>query len=322
LKAVVIRRAVRLHLVALGKIQAILTEVYEGQSSLRRLSEKEMPLAPRGSIFVGAGDSYAAGMAGFYASGGRCIALDPYTMAGAPEVAEGVEVFFISVSGRTVSNVAAAKRVARTAKRTTAITADPASPLGKVTQRVLRLPMEYVPKTPGMLAFSLSLLAVMKLAGEGGRCDFQRVFRGARRDRQSISSDAGTTYFLGNGLAHAVALYAAAKDYELLGSKAHAELLEEFSHMELFSLRKKDLVNIFSSFDPSEMAPRLAEALKTAGYQARVVPSQGRTKIAQLFHDVFVVQLAVIDRAAAAGLSEPRFLSSGGKLRASDSMIY
>ena len=307
---------------ALGKIRAISAEVREGQRTLRSFSEKEMPLAPRGSIFVGAGDSYAAALAGFYASGGRCIALDPGTLAGAPEFAEGVEVFFISVSGRTASNIAAASRIAKFAKRTTTITTDPASPLAEITRRVVRLPMEYVPKTPGMLSFSLSLLAVMNLVGEAGRCDFQELFRDALQDRGSISSGGGTTYFLGNGLAHAVALYAAAKDYEFLGSKAHAELIEEFSHLELFSLGRKDSVNIFSSFDPSEMAPRLARALKAAGYQARVVPSRGGTKIGQLFHDVFLVQLAVLGRASAAGLVEPRFLSSGERLRTSDSMIY
>jgi glutamine---fructose-6-phosphate transaminase (isomerizing) len=301
---------------------AISAEVRAEPGALERFATSKLPLASRGSIFVGAGDSYAASLAGFYASGGRCIALDPYSLSGNPEIVEGLEVFFISASGKTASNITAAKRVARTARRTTVLTADAASPLAKLTDRTVRIPMVYVPKAPGMLSFCLSLLAVLKIAGEQGACDFQRAFSLAKRDRGLISSDAGTTYFLGNGLAYPVALYAAAKDYELLGARAHAELLEEFSHLELFSIERKDRVNIFSCFDPAGMAPRLAKSLGGAGYLAQVVPERGRTKVERLFHAVFVAQLAVLDRAAKSGVSEPKFLSSGGRLKVSDSMIY
>ena len=306
----------------LGKIRSISVEVAEEHRALERFVVSKLPLASRGSIFVGAGDSYAAALAGFYASGGRCIALDPYSLVGNPEIAEGREVFFISVSGKTASNIAAAKMVARTARRTTALTADARSPLARLTDRAVRIPTTYVPKTPGMLSFCLSLLAVLRIAGVEGSCDFHRVFALAKRDRGFISSAVGTTYFLGNGLAYPAALYAAAKDYEFLGVRAHAEFLEEFSHLELFSIEKKDVVNIFSCFDPSGVAPRLAESLGGAGYRARVVPERGRSKVEHLFHAVFVAQLAVLDRAARAGLAEPSFLSSGGRLKVSDSMIY
>jgi glutamine---fructose-6-phosphate transaminase (isomerizing) len=308
--------------VALGKMHAISAEVRAEPEALDRFAVSKLPLASRGSIFVGAGDSYAAALAGFYSSRGRCLALDPYSLAGNPEIAEGLEVFFISASGKTASNIAAARRVAGTARRTTVLTADPSSTLAKLTDRTVRIPMAYVPRTPGMLSFCLSLLAVLKIADVQGPCDFQRAFSLAKRDRRLITSDAGTTYFLGNGLAYPAALYAAAKDYEFLGARAHAELLEEFSHLELFSIGRKDVVNIFSCFDPLGMAPRLAKSLGGAGYRARVVPERGGTKIEQLFHAVFVVQLAVIERAARSGLSEPNFLSSGERLKVSDSMIY
>jgi hypothetical protein len=52
------------------------------------------------------------------------------------------------------------------------------------------------------------------------------------------------------------------------------------------------------------------------------VPTKGRTKTEQLFHAIFSVQLAVLERALVAGVSEPSFLSPGGRLKASDSMIY
>jgi len=281
-----------------------------------------MPKASKGAIFVGAGDSYAAALAGFYGSKGRCKALDPYALRSAPEASRGLDVFFISVSGRTSSNVAAAGAVAGLAKRTVAITAVASSPLAAKCDEVLALPMKYAPRSVGLGSFSLSLLAVMSAVGATGKCDFESAYASALEDHLEMSSGSGTTYLLGNSLAYPAALYAAAKTYEILGKKAHAELLEEFSHLELFALGKSDVVNLFSSFDPSGLGPRLGAALDGEGYRVNVVPSQGASDLERLFHDVFVGQLSTLKVAAERGLDRPRFLSDLGRLGASDSMIY
>jgi len=308
--------------VARGATQGLVEEVYGQPEVLKRFAKTKLPRAPRGSIFVGAGDSYAAALVAFYASKGDCVALDPYTLASYPEAATGLEVFLISVSGRTASNIVAARRVRGIARGTTVITADNTSRLARLADRVVSLPMTYSPRTSGMLSFSLSLLAVLRAAGSLGPCDFRRVLAISRRSMLTTRPGKGTTYFLGNSLAYPVALYAAAKTYELLGTKAHAELLEEFSHMELFSLTKDDAVNAFSCFDPSHKAGKLARALRARGYESNVVPSVEGTDIERLFHSVFVVQLSMFDQAKKAGLSAPRFLADGGRLGVSDEMIY
>ncbi len=303
-------------------IKALEDEV-EGQGNiLEEFSARRLAKARRGSIFVGAGDSYAAALAGFYGSGGSCIAVDPYHLASSPEIADGVDVFLISVSGRTASNVAAASRIRGVARRTVAITSDDKSKLAGLVDDVIRLPMSYEPRTPGLLSFSLSLLAVLKLIGVGQRCDFGGMFDSSVKDQGKITWGKGTTYFLGNNLAYPVAVYGAAKTYEFLGLKAHPELLEEFSHLELFSLKASDTVNIFSSFDPQDESGRLAEALSRGGYEAQVIPTRGSSDIERVFNDVFVSQVSVLRRAREAGLSEPSFLSSAARLDASDSMIY
>jgi len=296
-------------------------EVEEQPRALERFARSKVPKAPEGSIFVGAGDSYAAALAGFYASKGSCMAFDPYTLASVPEIAKGREVFFISVSGRTSSNLLAARKVRRLAKRTTALTAVVNSKLGILTDQTVTLPMTYVPRTPGMLSFSLSLLAVLNMTKADASCDFSRTFISARRDRRKFSFGGGTTYFLGNSLAYPVALYTAAKTYEFLGVKAHAELLEEFSHLELFSLKRSDSVNLFGCFDPAGMSRKLEGALAAHGYDSRLVPASGTTDPERLFHSVFASQLAVLDRAEAAGLTDPRFLSAVDRLHISDAMI-
>ena len=305
-----------------GRLRRIWYEARDQPQALERFVRSKVPKAPESSVFVGAGDSYAAALAGFYASKGSCMGIDPYTVATVPEITKGREVFFISVSGRTSSNLVAARRIMRFAKRTTVLTAVPDSKLAALTDRTVALPMTYVPKTPGMLSFSLSLLAVLKMTIADASCDFERVFAIAKSDRRKFSFGRGTTYFLGNSVAFPVALYAAAKTYEFLGTKAHAELLEEFSHLELFSLKKSDSVNLFEPFDPDGMSRKLARALAGHGYGSSQIPARGKSDLEKVFHLVFASQLAVLARAEAAGLTQPRFLSAGDVLEISDAMIY
>ena len=223
---------------------------------------------------------------------------------------------------RTTSNVAAARKVKGLAKRTTALTADGRSTLARLADDLVVLPMTYVPRTPGMLSFCLSLLAVLKMAAGIGKCDFRGIFERARSDRDAIRWGRGTTYFLANYLGHPAAMYAAAKTYEFTGARAQPELLEEFSHLELFTLGKFDSVNSFSCFDPLGMSSRLSEVLGECGYVAHVIPCRGDSDAERLFHAVFTSQLAITERAKGIGLSKPRFLSAAGRLRASDYMIY
>lgn len=304
------------------KVRTIAEEVKGQPRALANFAGVEFPRAPDGSVFVGAGDSYAAALAAFYASKGRCKALDPYSLASEPEIAKGLEVYFISASGRTASNVFAVRRVRRLARGTTALTAVEDSPLAKSTAKVVSLPMDYVPKTSGMLSFSLSALAAIRMVGERGPCDFAGVFDQATDDSKKMRLGQGTTYLLGNSLAHPAAVYTAAKLYELLGASAHGELLEEFSHLELLSLRKADSVNAFADFDPWGMARKLIRTLAKAGYETHAMSSRGRTPLERFFHCVFSGQLWVLAETRKAGLEEPRFLTDRRKLHASDSMIY
>lgn len=298
------------------------SEVSGQPEELERYAGASLPKASGGSIFVGAGDSYAAALLGFYASKGRCIALDPYALASEPEAARGVDVFFISVSGRTSANALAMARVRSFARRTTVLTAAERSPLARGADETVVLPMTYVPKKPGLLSFSLSALAVMKMVGLAGPCEFRRMFVMAQKDSAGVSLGRGTTYFLGNSLAHAAALYASAKTYEVLGSRAHAEALEEFSHMELFSLRPSDAVVIFSAFDPDGVAAKLKRALSEDGYRSSVVPARGRSAQESFFHCVFAAQLWSLAEAKRGGLLKPSFLKERRRVRVSDSMIY
>ena len=171
-----------------------------------------------------------------------------------------------------------------------------------------------------MLSFSLSALAVMRISGAEGRCGFGRALERAGDAEFAFADGSGTTYFLGNSLAFPVSLYAAAKAYEILGAKAHAELLEEFNHLELFSMDRSDAVNSFACFDPTGMAAELSSAL--ADRRSSVIPELGRSPIEKLFHAIFQVQHSVLAEARRRGIAAPMYLSRPDSLTASDRLIY
>jgi D-arabinose 5-phosphate isomerase GutQ len=300
-------------------LNGLSAEVKRQPEILQEFWRQGFPKARRGSIFVGAGDSFAAAQLGFFASDCRHIALDPYVLASNPRIAEGREVYFVSVSGRTRSNIQAARKVGPHAKQTTALTAVAHSPLAGLTDRQIALPMTYLPRTPGLLSFTLSAVAVLKISGAEGRCDFENALGEASDGDVAFAGGKGITYFLGNSLAYPVSLYAAAKAYEILGAKAQAELLEEFNHLELFSMDRSDLVNCFSCFDPSGLAPKLSGILDR---RSLVIRQWGRLPIEKLFHAIFQVQLSVLGEAKRRGVTTPMFLSRHDSLAASDRMIY
>jgi len=304
-------------------LSATTSEVGEQPAKLRSLLSIPVERATAGSIFVGAGDSYAAALATFYLSDAKYLAFDPYAISTIPSAAVGRDVFFISVSGRTNSNIAAARKLRRVARRRIAITANQHSPLAEEVDAVILLPYESRARVTGTLSFTLALLASMRVALGDFSCDFSRAYSAARVAQKKVAlSDHGTTYLLGNNAAHAIAVYGAAKIYEILGAKADSEQLEEFSHMELFSLKASDSVIIFSAFDPARIGPRLHAALRSRGYVTSLLGTYNSNPVETIFYYAFLSQLAPLAKAQAKGLSEPYLAGARKKLQISDSMIY
>ena len=183
-----------------------------------------LPEAPQGSLFVGAGDSYVASSIASCLSSMKCQALDPYELISDTDVAMSRTTYFVTVSGNTASSVSAARAAREVAKRRVAITATAKGKITDVVNEVIFIPYEYVPRIPGTLTFSLSLLVLLKSACGRFKCDFLSADSRARRDaRKVLFSDEGTTYFLGNNAAFPIGQYSALKMYEFLGARAQAE---------------------------------------------------------------------------------------------------
>jgi fructoselysine-6-P-deglycase FrlB-like protein len=303
---------------------ASVTSEFNDQPSLLRSFRASAPW-PRVEdggdlVFVGAGDSYAASLCASFLAGPRAAAYDPYSLAESIGWAQGRRVYIVSVSGETRSNIELARSLKGVAERTTAVTCNPASRLAASADAVVELPFKPRSKSPGIASFALSLAAALRICGLDPDFEFRDVLSRAKAlsKRILIARRPNVTHLTGNNEAYAASLYGAAKVYELLGGRAQASLLEEFSHMPLFSLVAGDTVNIIGTGEKEE---QLHNGLRKGGYASSLVSLEGG-KVERLFLVVFALQAAAIGAAKRAGLKAPYFLGAKRKLGISDEMIY
>jgi len=273
-------------------------------------------------IFVGAGDSYAASLCASFLAGPRVLALDPYSLAESIGWAKGRSVWIISISGETKSNVELARSLTGVARRTTAITCNPKSRLATTVDEFIELPFRPRGKSPGVASFTLSLAATLKICGLDSDLDLDGVLSRAESEskRLAVAGRRGVTHFTGNNEAYAASIYGAAKIYELLGGRAQASLLEEFSHMPLFSLSTSDTINVIEH-PGGRKGELLCSKLRDGGYASTLIRPEG-SRLERLYLLVFAMQMAAILAARRQGLAAPYFLSAKKKLRISDEMIY
>ena len=296
--------------------QPSLLESFRKASLWSELVEEEDP------VLVGAGDSYAASLCASFLSGPRVLALDPFSLTESIAWAKKRPVYILSVSGETTSNIGLARALKGVAGRTIAVTSNTESRLASATDDVVPLPFRPTAKSPGIATFTLSLAALLRICGHDPRLRFEDAMSGAVDEsrRIRIARGQGVTHFAGNNEAYAASIYGTAKIYELLGRRAQATMLEEFSHMPLFSLEKSDTVNVIDSAGGIK-GSRLHRLLEKAGYESSLLRLKG-DRIERLYVLVFAMQLAAIDAAKHAGLKAPYFLGAKNKLRISDELIY
>jgi hypothetical protein len=302
------------------------TKEFKEQPSLLRSFRRSTLWSELGEsgdpIFVGAGDSYAVSLCASFLAGPRVLALDPYSLAESTSWARGRPVYIISISGETRSNIELAHALKGCARRTVAITCNRKSRLAAATDDVFELPFRPRGKSPGVASFTLSLAAALKVCGLDSDCDIGEVMSRAivESKRIRIAGRRSITHFTGNNEAYAASIYGAAKVYEFLGGRAQASLLEEFSHMPLFSLSTSDSVNVIESPD-GHKGERLYGKLRDGGYASALIRLKGGG-LERLYLLIFALQMAAIGAARRAGLRSPYFLGARKKLRISDEMIY
>lgn len=268
------------------------------------------------SIFCGSGDSLASSLLAEAYSGFKVKAADPLDLIKNKKILKKNEVYVVSISGKTVSNI----KVARLAKKSYAITSSLNSTLAKTCSELIQLKFPNSDVfTAGSISFIDSALTCISLVSPVAIPNPEMIFQNAQKQSQNIDLKK-RVFFLGNLHTYPIALYAAAKLFEILGFDAYYERLEQFSHMELFSTKPGDTVVIFEEKNPHNS--NLAQNLKNVGLNV-IQPNPNTTdKISQFLFYTFFSQLVPLSLAKKGGQKECHFVLAKKLRKISDDMIY
>ncbi len=278
----------------------------------KQLSEKKQLR----TIFCGSGDSLAASLLAEAFSNFRVKAADPLDLLKNNSIIKNNDVYLISVSGNTISNI----KVAKNSKNSIAITRNDESKLAKVcSNRILLNYPSSVVFTSGSIGFLSSALTAISLVSKLKVRGVLELYKKASLESKKIKLGK-KVYILGNMHTFPIAMYGAAKFYEILGTDAHYERIEQFLHMGLFSAKSGDTVIIFEEKNSHNL--RITKNLKKLGLNVYQPNSGTRNKISQVIFFTFFSQLTPLFFAKKNHQKECYFVTAKKLRNASSNMIY
>ena len=300
----------------MNSIEAYERDIYLQRDFLKSF-QKQKTLSlnqQKNIIFSGSGDSLVSSLLAESFSGGVVNAMDPLDLYRNKKLVKSKHVYFVSISGNTITNI----KVARFAKKAIAITSQSQSKLANSSDRVILLvsPNSGV-FTAGSISFlesALTCISLVKNIQIPGDALFTKANSFAKKSKISKR-----VFVLGNLHTFPLAMYCAAKFYEILGRDVHYSRIEQFSHMELFCAKKDDTVIIFDEKNPHTV--QLAKNLKKIGIHV-IHPDIPSEKLPQVIYCTFFSQLIVLYEAKKKRKKECHFVTAKKIREVSNRMIY
>lgn len=293
---------------------------------LKDLSLLDLQRPGENCLLVGAGDSYAACLAAQYASSNKALCCYPLDLAENHLLAKGRTVYFVSVSGKTKTNIEAVRVARSKGIRTVAVTSDPASPLAAACSQVIRLNHRRAQvSTAGTVSFAASLITCISLTTRVTvPKNLKTVLSTAEKQAETIVRQGRfrdkSCFMLGNGIFYPIAMYGAMKLNEVMGANVSAYPTEAFCHSPLFGIEKTVPIVILGH-RPDE-GKMFARRLEKAGFNSCFVEVTAEGLMQKLLHATFFVQLLALKTAQKAGRQDCYYLQNKELLNISSDFIY
>jgi fructoselysine-6-P-deglycase FrlB-like protein len=270
----------------------------------------------KNTIFTGSGDSLVSAMLAEVFSNYLVKSVDPLDLLKNKSILKNKMVYFVSISGNTISNI----KVAKMTTKSTAITSQSKSKLANACSKsiILKFPNSNM-FTAGSISFLESALTCISLVTRFSISKDSRIFKKALFDAKKTTLGK-RIFILGNMYTFPIAMYCAAKIYELLGYDAHFERIEQFTHMELFSIKKGDTVIIFEGKNSHNK--KLIKNLKHIGLTIIHPQIKSKNKILELLYYVYFSQLLSLFEAKKRRKKDCHFILAKRLRSVSNDMIY
>lgn len=271
-------------------------------------------------IYVGSGDSFVAGLIAEYLTQ-KCKCYSPSDLLNS-RLLEGKTYCFISVTGKTRSNIALARRAKESGSKTIAVTANENSKLAQVCDQLVPLNIPKV-KTPtaGFSTFVANVITCLQLLGIDLPNKFDSWHMNATQHSLKLSESLilpdDTVHIMGNNVLYPIALYASFQMAEFFGTTAVAHKLEEFCHSPIFGIKSSHHLWILGQNEEA-----VSERLGRLGLRTAYIELDDSDRLTQLFQSIFFIQNLMLLLAERYGYSEIQYLIEKDILKTSSDLIY
>ena len=272
-------------------------------------------------IFVGSGDSNVAGLTAEYLTNHKCKCYSPSDLFNS-QLSKDRTYCFISVTGRTKTNISIAKRASQAGCKTVAITFSENSKLAQVCDKIIRpnLKRGYTP-TAGFGSFIANAVTCLQVSGitvpKKFKMWYQNAVKISKNVLDSLVLPEHTVFVLGNNNLYPVALYASLQMAEFFGTTAVAHKLEEFCHSPVFGARNAHQLVILGQKEKS-----ISKKLGKLDLKISYIELYNRDILSQLFESILFVQNLMILLAEKYGSTELYYRMSKDALNVSSEIIY
>ena len=276
-------------------------------------------------IFVGSGDSYVAGLMVEYVTDHKCMCYSPSDLSNS-RFKDDKTYCFISVTGRTKSNISIARRASESGVNTVAVTMKKDNELARACKSFVPLDLKSA-ATPiaGFSNFTTSVMTCFQIADIKVPRNFDTWQNsGVNLSHKFLRSTTLTDslqdmiiFILGNNALYPLALYSSLKMTEFFGTTAVAHKLEEFCHSPVFGIKKTHQLWILGQ----EEKP-VAQKLGQSGLRLSYIELYNQDIFSQLFESIFFVQNLMLLLAKKYGYTELNYLKMKDFLGVSSDIIY
>jgi glutamine---fructose-6-phosphate transaminase (isomerizing) len=303
----------------MNSIEALKSDFHSQIAELKNIDNRKIS---DNCIYVGSGDSYVAGLFTEYFTDHQCRCYSPSDLSNS-RLTRDWTYCFVSVTGKTRANIAAAERASQAGAKTVAITFNENSKLAQVCDNIIHPKIERAnTPTAGFGSFVANVVTCLQVAGITVPKKFDVWYKNAVKLSQNVLESMilpdDTLFVLGNNTLYPLALYASLQMAEFFGTTAVSHKLEEFCHSPIFGLKKTHHVWILGQkeeFVPTRMS-------KLVGRQISYFELYNEDIVSQIFESIFFVQNLILLMAEKHGYTELTYVTMKDVLRVSSDIIY
>ena len=303
----------------MNSIEALKSDFHSQIAELKNIDNRKIS---DNCIYVGSGDSYVAGLFTEYFTDHQCRCYSPSDLSNS-RLTRDWTYCFVSVTGKTRANIAAAERASQAGAKTVAITFNENSKLAQVCDNIVHPKIERAnTPTAGFGSFVANVVTCLQVAGITVPKKFDVWYKNAVKLSQNVLESMilpdDTLFVLGNNTLYPLALYASLQMAEFFGTTAVSHKLEEFCHSPIFGLKKTHHVWILGQkeeFVPTRMS-------KLVGRQISYFELYNEDIVSQIFESIFFVQNLILLMAEKHGYTELTYVMMKDVLKVSSDIIY